>query len=241
MSAPPLGRPPGQINPDGARASWYSGYALHDRMTHAFEQLAQRMPAAKIVDGGAGRQPYRELAGHFGFSYTAIDLPESIASGYAPPGTLAFAPDGRWPLEDGACDCVLSTQVLEHVRDLPGYLGEARRVLRADGVLLLSTHGFHVIHAEEDYWRWTSAGLRALLEDVGFEVESVEPVLTSRANLVYLFSTMVLDPWSRRRFFGRGVRLLQRLLNALIQRLDRRGRGEEDQFPNIYLTVSRKP
>ena len=43
--------------------------------------------------------------------------------------------------KDQSADLALSFQVLEHVRDLQTYFSEARRVLRQDGSLLLSTHG----------------------------------------------------------------------------------------------------
>src|SRR3546814_1646938 len=68
-------------------------------------------------------------------------------------------------------DIVLSNQVLEHVDSPQGYLEEARRLMKPDGVLLLSTHGYWFYHpTPNDYWRWTSAGLRKTMEASGFEI-----------------------------------------------------------------------
>jgi SAM-dependent methyltransferase len=70
---------------------------------------------------------------------------------------------------------VLSVQVLEHVRDLDRYLGEASRVLKDDGVLLLSTHGTWLYHPHpEDHRRWTRTGLVVDVEARGFAVETIE-------------------------------------------------------------------
>jgi SAM-dependent methyltransferase len=44
----------------------------------------------------------------------------------------------RWDLEDGAVDVVVSNQCLEHIPDTDHFIGEARRVLKKNGSLLLS-------------------------------------------------------------------------------------------------------
>ena len=46
--------------------------------------------------------------------------------------------DGRLPLEDGEADAVVCLQSLEHMRDRPAVLAEARRVLKPEGSLLVS-------------------------------------------------------------------------------------------------------
>jgi SAM-dependent methyltransferase len=45
-------------------------------------------------------------------------------------------PDGRLPYDDATVDVVLVVDVLEHVDDPPGLLGEVHRVLRRDGRLV---------------------------------------------------------------------------------------------------------
>ena len=77
-----------------------------------------------------------------------------------------YAADGRLPSEAADYDCVLSTQVLEHVEDPAAYLQECYRVLRPGGHLLLTTHGIFEDHAvPHDYWRWTAGGLQRMIED----------------------------------------------------------------------------
>jgi SAM-dependent methyltransferase len=73
---------------------------------------------------------------------------------------------------------VASFQVLEHVWDVARYLDEARRVLRPQGWLLLSTHGNWLYHPHPtDYRRWTGEGLRREVEARGFRLERMRPVL----------------------------------------------------------------
>jgi len=80
-------------------------------------------------------------------------------------------------LPAGSAGAVLSVQVLEHVRDLDGYLGEAARLLGPDGRLILSTHGTWLYHPHpEDHRRWTRTGLITDLEARGFVVEELLPI-----------------------------------------------------------------
>jgi 2-polyprenyl-6-hydroxyphenyl methylase/3-demethylubiquinone-9 3-methyltransferase len=51
--------------------------------------------------------------------------------------------EARWPLQDASFDLVWAGEVIEHVADTGGWLGEILRVLRPGGELLLTTpdHG----------------------------------------------------------------------------------------------------
>jgi len=97
-----------------------------------------------------------------------------------------MAAEGAWPLEDASFDAVWAGEVIEHVADTAGWLSEARRVLRSDGSLLLSTphHGrlrmlrwalapraFEAhFDPRADHLRfYRSRTLTELLEDFGFQ------------------------------------------------------------------------
>lgn len=138
-----------------------------------------------MLDYGCADVPYR----HF-FSadanYVAADL---IGNTHA---TLVLNADGTVPVTDESFDAVMSTQVLEHVSDPSRYLSECLRVLRPGGRLLLSTHGVFIYHPDPvDYWRWTCAGLRRVVEDAGFEVERLEGIIGLAATGLQLFQDAV--------------------------------------------------
>jgi SAM-dependent methyltransferase len=77
------------------------------------------------------------------------------------------------PFPDGAFDCVVSDQVLEHVQGDPRLaVGESLRVLRPGGLAVHTTCLLNPIHnVPGDYWRFTPAGLALL---VGERAEVVE-------------------------------------------------------------------
>jgi len=165
------------------------------RLSHIVELLPRRLealagelragPDARVLDYGCADVPYRRFFAD-SVEYLAADLPGN------PHATIEIAPDGTVPIEDASIDAVVSTQVLEHVADPAVYLRECARVLRPGGRLLLSTHGLMVYHPDpDDYWRWTSAGLRRAVADAGLEVVRFEGIMGLTATGLQL----VQDAW----------------------------------------------
>lgn len=65
---------------------------------------------------------------------------------------------------------VLCSEVLEHVRRPWEALQQLAGVLRPGGCIVITTlTTFHLHGYPDDYFRFTESGLRALLEDAGFE------------------------------------------------------------------------
>jgi SAM-dependent methyltransferase len=134
---------------------------------------------SRVLDFGCGGSPYRSLFGDC--IYHRADL---IGG---PNLDVEYGPDARLPLAAAAYDCVLSTQVLEHVQDPVAYLRECHRVLIPGGHLLLTTHGSFEDHAcPEDFWRWTAFGLRRLVEDVGLQVNELKKLTTGPRGALHL-------------------------------------------------------
>jgi hypothetical protein len=121
----------------------------------------------RVVDFGCGTRPYEPLFEGRAAEYIGVDV------GKNPRADLTLKPGEPVPLADGSADVVISAQVLEHVVDVGSYLAECRRLLKPDGMLLLSTHGTWLYHPyPTDVRRWTCWGLRHELEQHGFCVEA---------------------------------------------------------------------
>jgi SAM-dependent methyltransferase len=134
----------------------------------------------RVLDFGCGGSPYRALFGSC--TYHRADL---VGSG--PDLDFEYGPDSLLGASSTDYDCVLSSQVLEHVGSPSVYLKECFRVLKPGGWLILSTHGLFEDHAcPYDYWRWTTYGLRKLMEEVGFKVERVRKLTTGPRAAVFL-------------------------------------------------------
>lgn len=210
-----------------ARAPW-SPFAYHGRrLRSVVRQLVKDTTTGPVdvLDYGCADRPYRnELPP--GSAYVGADLP---GNGEA---DVQLRDEGTVPLPDGAFDVVLSTQVLEHVPDPMVYLDECWRVLKPDGSLILSTHGVMYYHRDpEDYWRWTPAGLRKVLEERGFEVDEMRGVLGLAAAAAQIFQDAT--HWKVPRRFRPIYTFLMQVFVALLDR----GYSEELRLENS-LTIA---
>jgi SAM-dependent methyltransferase len=84
----------------------------------------------------------------------------------------------RLPFPDASFALVLSQEMVEHVPDPFQAVREMARVLRPGGTLYLQAPfviGYHP--GPEDYWRFSRAGMRRLVEQAGLECVRVEPAV----------------------------------------------------------------
>ena len=70
------------------------------------------------------------------------------------------------PRPDASVGTVIALSTLEHVKHFWKGVAELKRVLRPDGVMLLACPFYFYIHNyPDDYWRFTPAAFKVLLED----------------------------------------------------------------------------
>jgi SAM-dependent methyltransferase len=94
-----------------------------------------------------------------GRAYTGIDMRPG-------PGVDCVADVEKLPHADASVGTVISFNTFEHVRRFWRGLDELKRVLRPDGVLILSCpFHFRIHNYPHDYWRFTPAAFEFLLED----------------------------------------------------------------------------
>lgn len=135
-----------------------------------------------IVDYGCGNVPYKPLFTPFVNRYQGADLALNKTA------DIHIESNGRIDLANNSTDIVLSTQVLEHVENPLAYLSEAHRILKNDGLLILTTHGYWMYHPDPtDFWRWTSAGLRKIVEESGYEIVGFSGVMGRSSMGLQLF------------------------------------------------------
>jgi SAM-dependent methyltransferase len=172
-----------------------------------------------VLDVGCGHQPYRSV----------LTGPTSGATGYlgidlAP--TIYAAPDVVWdgrraPLADASIDSAVATEVLEHVPDPAGLLGEVRRVLRPGATLFLTVPFLWPLHdVPYDEYRYTPFALERLLTTAGFTEVAVTALGGWDASLAQLLAL-----WVRRRPMGERKRKAAALaLTPLVKALAGRDR-----------------
>ena len=166
----------------------YLNVTLRKAYEGLFEKELNGKKYDKLLDYGCGAKPYETILNNYFNEQIGVDIGNNIKADFLiqPGEKLSFA--------DNYFDVVLSSQVLEHVEEVNQYLSECNRVLKQNGLLFLSTHGTWQYHTQIDVQRWTSYGLKKLIESFGFEIIDFIPILgqfalTSQLRLTFYNST----------------------------------------------------
>lgn len=121
----------------------------------------------KTLDVGCGKKPYKSLFS----SSEYIGLDFEGAHDHSDEDIDVFYDGKEFPFKDNEFDSVVCTQTLEHVNNPNDLVKEIHRVLKSEGILLLSVPFIWGEHEKpHDYTRYTSFGLKYLLEQTGFDV-----------------------------------------------------------------------
>jgi len=160
---------------------------------------------ATVLDLGCGKKPYQPFFLGKSTRYVGVDV--------APGEFVDILCKGEnLPFKDSCFSASLCLQVLEHTDDPMAVIDEILRVLKPNGLLLLSTHGNWPVHgAPHDYWRWTPYGLKKLLTD--FCIHEINTCGSPAASIIQLMELFIPS-----RSFGVIVIFLLNKLGDLLDR-----------------------
>jgi SAM-dependent methyltransferase len=150
-----------------------------------------------LIDVGCGTKPYRSLFNVKSYRGLDIDSPTSMSRGVADD----IYDCTNFPYNNDCFDSALCNQVLEHVFNPDEFLSEINRVLKFGGKFLLTVPFVWDEHEQPyDYARYSSFGLKALLERNGFKILSHKKLAADATVLfqlinVYLFK--ISEKWPR--------------------------------------------
>ena len=109
----------------------------------AYAAMAPFCGGARVVDAGSGEGYGAALLHRYGAGpVVGLELDPSVAAHAAtryPHVPVARADLQRLPMRSGAVEVVVSSQVIEHLWDQPGFVAECARVLRPAGTLVVTT------------------------------------------------------------------------------------------------------
>jgi len=143
-------------------------FLLRKELYKAIVKYKHYMPG-KMMDFGCGSSPYKSLFTHVDF-YVGVDYHSEGHSHEIEEIDVYY--DGKvLPFPDNHFDSIFSTEVFEHVFNLPEILIELNRVLKPEGKLLFTCPFVWVEHEiPVDYARYTRFALKNLIEKTGFRM-----------------------------------------------------------------------
>ena len=141
-------------------------------------RLAKLEPGSKLLDAGAGVQPFKEACTHlvyyaqdFGFFAGEARAGYSSKDSYFYP-TLDYQCDiTQIPVDDGEFDAILCTEVLEHLPHPELALQELARVNAPGGTLILTVPSHSMRHFDPYYFTagYSDHWLKTVLVECGYE------------------------------------------------------------------------
>jgi len=144
-------------------------YFLRKGLWQGFTYHSQQMTGI-MLDFGCGSKPYRKI-----FSvdeYIGLDI-ETSGHSHDDEVIDVFYDGREIPFEDSYFDSIFSAEVFEHLFNLEEILDELNRVLKPGGKMLVSVPFVWDEHEiPYDFGRYTSFGIKHLLEKHGFELIS---------------------------------------------------------------------
>ena len=168
------------FNPSISQSFYITRSLLIRNLKKNFSALHGRM-----LDFGCGSKPYKTL----------INVDEYIGVDFQGQGhsheneQIDVFYDGKTiPLESNTFDSVLSTEVFEHIFNLEEMIAELHRVMKPGAVMLITTPFIIAEHeAPNDCNRYTSFGIKNLMQRNGFEIVHYEKLGTSVQTQMQIF------------------------------------------------------
>ncbi len=163
---------------------YFARKGLHKHM----KELAQQLDG-DLIDVGCGRKPYRAL--FHTKSYLGMDI-ENPGHSHEGEDIDVYYDGKTFPFSDNHFDSALCNQVLEHVFNPDEFLAEISRVLKPGGKLLLTVPFAWDEHEQPyDFARYSSFGLKHVMEKHGFEVVEHRKSVNDIRAVVQLFNTFI--------------------------------------------------
>jgi len=133
------------------------------------QQIEKNAPYIRgiVLDAGSGE--IRRYKSFFKFEkYITLDINSAVRPDIV--GSVE-----NIPLENKSVDSIVSTQVLEHIKDPQKAINEFYRILKPGGCCLITVPQSSELHEEpNDYFRFTRFGLEELFKKAGFKIILIE-------------------------------------------------------------------
>lgn len=107
---------------------------------HAILRTVDRFRPKSILDNGCGAAVVSRILAKKGYSVTGFDLSETIIQKIPKEKNLKLVvgDSDSLPFSDGYFDCVVCSEVLEHIKDNSLSIKEINRVLKEKGVAIIT-------------------------------------------------------------------------------------------------------
>ena len=159
-------------------------YIARKALLESIKELGDNI-SGKTLDVGCGTKPYEK---YFKSSeYIGLEIETTV---HREVRKADFFYDGtKFPFNNNEFDSIVTNQVFEHVFNPDSFLNEINRVLKKNGILLLTVPFVWDEHEQPyDFARYSSFGIKSVLEKNGFEIIAHRKTVTNFGVIIQLIN-----------------------------------------------------
>lgn len=146
-----------------------ANYLVYIYLFRDLKYAINKYAKGKVLDIGCGNKPYKSLFNTE--SYIGCDVVQSSNQ-----LVDVICEATNIPLESNTFETIFSTQTIEHVFEHDKMIAESYRLLKNDGIIILSGPMYWPHHeVPYDFFRFTKYGLEEVLKKNGFSVLEILP------------------------------------------------------------------
>jgi len=193
----------------------------------------------KWLDLGCGMKPFESSFN--GAHYIGIDVAQSGAEEEMKDADLYF--NGiDIPFPDNYFNGILCTQVLEHAINSDSLIRECYRVLRVNGTIVVSVPFIYREHEQPyDFRRFTSFGMKYLLEENGFKDVTWTKCLSAFETMATLFCCHISNTYgAKSKWTYRLIAYLVVAPTLILANILSKSREKERDLYSAIIAVGKK-
>jgi len=159
-------------------------YIARKALLESIKELGDNI-SGRTLDVGCGTKPYEK---YFKSSeYIGLEIETTV---HREVSKADFFYDGtKFPFNNNEFDSIVTNQVFEHVFNPDSFLNEINRVLKKNGILLLTVPFVWDEHEQPyDFARYSSFGIKSVLEKNGFEIIAHRKTVTNFGVIIQLIN-----------------------------------------------------
>lgn len=220
------------------------------RIEWVITQLQALPEGIRLLDAGAGTQQFRKYCSHL--NYIAQDF-----AAYVPSTDVVGLQNDEWnygkldiisditniPEPDASFDAILCSEVLEHLPDPNAALKEFSRLLKKDGILIVTAPFCSLTHQAPYFFStgFSKFYYQHCLDSLGFE--NIDTA-TNGTYFEYLAQEARRVNSTSKKYTGKGLNIFQKIITTLFIRLlaskAKKDKGSEELLCYGYFVKARK-
>jgi len=140
----------------------------------------------RFLDYGCGEGEMLLIGNKFGWDCTGTEYSEELSESFNKLGIRVTKDFENSTLEQNSFDLILFKHLIEHIKNIPSFLEQAKNYLTKDGVIAIKTPSntsfraktgtakWHFVNPPEHLWSFDIHNFKLILERNGFEVLSIK-------------------------------------------------------------------